>query len=82
MIALYYLLYKITSYNCENLLWIVNTSDKLERILEYIDINSKYEKYYIIERAIKLEDKEKELNRTYLKTFILNKNDIIIKESL
>jgi len=82
MIPLYYLLYKIRSYNCENILWIVNTSDILEELLEYTNVNSKYEKYYIIERPIKLEDKEKELNREHFKTFILNKHDIILNGSL
>tara|TARA_Y100000768_G_C23903915_1_gene646545 strand:+ start:857 stop:1105 length:249 start_codon:yes stop_codon:yes gene_type:complete len=82
MIPLYYLLYIIRSYNSENLLWVVNTSDELEKILEYTNINSKYEKYYIIERAIKLEDKEKELKIEDFKSFILNKDDVIIKASI
>tara|TARA_B100000900_G_C20584870_1_gene719112 strand:+ start:2305 stop:2553 length:249 start_codon:yes stop_codon:yes gene_type:complete len=82
MIPLYYLLYIIRSYNSENLLWVVNTSDELEKILEYTNINSKYEKYYIIERAIKLEDKEKELKIEDFKSLILNKDDVIIKASI
>lgn len=82
MIPLYYLLYIIRSYNSENLLWVVNTSDELKKILEYTNINSKYEKYYIIERAIKLEDKEKELKIEDFKSLILNKDDVIIKASI
>ena len=81
MIALYYLLYKIKSNNCENILWIVKTSDILEELLEYRNNNSKYESNYVVKRVIRLKDKEKELNKKDFKTFVLSKRDIVIDES-
>ena len=81
MIALYYLLYKIKSNNCENILWIVKTSDILEELLEYRNNNSKYESNYVVKRVIRLKDKEKELNKKDFKTFVLSKKDIVIDET-
>tara|TARA_B110000305_G_C19352332_1_gene594932 strand:- start:485 stop:733 length:249 start_codon:yes stop_codon:yes gene_type:complete len=82
MIALYYLLYKIKSYNCKNILWIVKTSDILDELLEYRNNNSKYENYYLVKRVINLKNKEKELNIEHFKTFVLSKQDIIINETV
>tara|TARA_X000000368_G_scaffold384806_2_gene343661 strand:- start:4523 stop:4768 length:246 start_codon:yes stop_codon:yes gene_type:complete len=81
MIPFYYLLYIVNNFNSKNILWIVKTSDKLELLLEYANNNSKYEKYLLVERSILLSDKKKELNIKNFKTFVLNKNDIIIKET-
>jgi hypothetical protein len=81
MIPFYYLLYIVNNFNLKNILWIVKTSDKLEILLEYANNNSKYEKYLLVERSILLSDKKKELNIENFKTFVLNKDDIIIKET-
>jgi len=80
MIPLYYLLYKLKN---DDMLWIVRTSDILEELLEYTEkFKSDYEKYYLVERAIKLKYKEKELERRAFKNFELCKNDRIIDYTL
>jgi hypothetical protein len=80
MIPLYYLLYKLIN---DDILWIVRTSDILEELLEYTEkLKSDYEKYYLVERPIKLKYKEKELQREAFKIFTLSKNDRIIDYSL
>lgn len=80
MIPLYYLLYKLIN---DDILWIVRTSDILEELLEYTEkFKSDYEKYYLVERRIKLKYKEKELERQAFKIFTLDKNDRIIDYSL
>lgn len=80
MILLYYLLYKLKN---DDMLWIVRTSDILEELLEYTEkFKSDYEKYYLVERAIKLKYKEKELERRAFKNFELCKNDCIIDYTL
>ena len=80
MIPLYYLLYKLKN---DDMLWIVRTSDILEELLEYTEkFKSDYEKYYLVERAIKLKYKEKELERRAFKNFELYKNDCIIDYTL
>ena len=80
MIPLYYLLYKLLN---DDILWIVRTSDILEELLEYTEkLKSDYEKYYLVERRIKLKYKEKELERQAFKIFTLDKNDRIIDYSL
>lgn len=80
MIPLYYLLYKLIN---DDILWIVRTSDILEELLEYTEkLKSDYEKYYLVERRIKLKYKEKELERQAFKIFTLDKNDRIIDYSL
>lgn len=80
MIPLYYLLYKLIN---DDILWIVRTSDILEELLKYTNkFKSNYEKYYLVERPIKLEYKKKELKRQAFKIFTLNKNDRIIDYSL
>jgi|TARA_B110000967_G_C18895903_1_gene570645 hypothetical protein len=80
MIPLYYLLYKLKN---DDMLWIVRTSDILEELLEYTEkFKSDYEKYYLVERVIKLKYKEKELERWAFKNFELCKNDRIIDYTL
>ena len=65
MIPLYYLLYKLIN---NDILWIVWTSDILEELLEYSEkFKSNYEKYYLVERPIKLKYKEKDYKDKHLK---------------
>ena len=69
MIPLYYLLYKLIN---DDILWIVRTSDILEELLEYTENLTNYEKYYLVERPIKLKYKER-IRKTSFKIFILKK---------
>ncbi len=79
MIPLYYLLYKLKT---SDILWIIRTSDIMEELLEYTEnFKSEYEKYYLVERPIKLKYKEEELEKKHFKIFKLEKNDRIIDKS-
>ena len=78
MYYLYYLLYQIKN---SKTLWIVNVDEdyyKLKNII--ININNKYEDYYIIERPFEEDLKiiDIELQRIHFRIFNKNKYDNII----
>ena len=94
MICIYYLLYKIKT---SHILWIVKVDDNIYNLKNHIkNVNSSFEKYYIIERKINAsnydeagvseriisnEEYELLLKRTQFVKFIPNKHDIIITET-
>ena len=78
MYYLYYLLYQIKN---DKTLWIVNIAHdyyKLENMI--IEINNKYEDYYIIERPFEEDLKiiNNELERVHFRIYNKKNNDKII----
>jgi len=80
---IYFLVYKLKS---DNKLWIVKISDSIDDAIKYKssiqNLNSKYEKYYLIERKVKAHHIENELKFKQFVNFIVEYDDIVIKESL
>ena len=80
---IYFLVYKLKS---DNKLWIVKISDSVDDAIKYKssiqNLNSKYEKYYLIERKIKPHNLENALKFKQFVNFIVEYDDIVIKESL
>tara|TARA_Y100000389_G_C17418060_1_gene494952 strand:+ start:575 stop:844 length:270 start_codon:yes stop_codon:yes gene_type:complete len=81
-IYIYILIYKLKAdYN----LWIIKKTDIIDDVNIYKslieNVESKHEKYYLIERKIKKPDLENELKFKHFMKFISNKNDVIIEQS-
>ena len=80
---IYFLVYKLKS---DNKLWIVKISDSVDDAIKYKssihNLDSKYEKYYLIERKIKARDLENALKFKQFVNFTPEYDDIVIKESL